>query len=314
MATLASSPPTLDQMAAQRWLQRAPAASPWLHEEVGQRMAQRLDWIKLKPSHWLDWAPVRGGLQAHRAVAQALAASQSLIWEPVERHRTEALRALRPPWWSLARRWRGRDQMLEQQPPVGAAQMLWSNMLLHQHPEPRQLIAQWHNALQPDGYLMFSCLGPDTLHELTALYQRLGWGPCAAQFTDMHDWGDMLVEAGFAEPIMDMERIRLTYSHGAAMRGDLRVLGRNTHASRDRDVHGKYWLAQWDAAVQQLAAPSDGGRLALTFEIIYGHAVKPHPRMKVSEFSAVSLQEMRAMLKKGGPNKSAAAGQGPRVE
>ena len=60
-------------------------------------------------------------------------------------------------------------------------------------PSPQALIAQWHRALAVDGFLMFSCLGPDTLRELRALYRALGWPPPAHDFTDMHDWGDMLV-------------------------------------------------------------------------------------------------------------------------
>jgi malonyl-CoA O-methyltransferase len=62
---------------------------------------------------------------------------------------------------------------------------------------------RWHQALQVDGFLMFSCLGPDTLMEMRALYQALGWPQPTHAFTDMHDWGDMLLAAGFAEPVMD---------------------------------------------------------------------------------------------------------------
>ena len=76
---------------------------------------------------------------------------------------------------------------------------------------------------------MFSCLGPDTLRELRGLYRALGWPPPAHDFTDMHDWGDMLVHAGFAEPVMDMERITLTWETPQRLLEELRELGANLH-------------------------------------------------------------------------------------
>ena len=63
-------PPTIDPVAAARWQAQAPAASPWLHEEVARRMQDRLQWMAKPPQSWLDWEPVRGGLQAHALVAQ----------------------------------------------------------------------------------------------------------------------------------------------------------------------------------------------------------------------------------------------------
>ena len=86
-------------------------------------------------------------------------------------------------------------------------------------------MAQWHRALAVDGYLMFSCLGPDTAKELRAVYADMGWPPAGHAFTDMHDWGDMLVQAGFAEPVMDMERITLTFATPQRLLEELRELG-----------------------------------------------------------------------------------------
>jgi malonyl-CoA O-methyltransferase len=65
-------PPTIDATAAARWRRLAPAdGSPWLHEEIGRRMEDRLQWIKAQPRTWADWAPLRGGLEAHELVAAA---------------------------------------------------------------------------------------------------------------------------------------------------------------------------------------------------------------------------------------------------
>jgi malonyl-CoA O-methyltransferase len=142
---------------------------------------------------------------------------------------------------------------------------------------------------------MFSCLGPDTLRELRALYAALGWPPPAHEFTDMHDWGDMLVASGFAEPVMDMERITLSFATPDRLLAELRGLGANLHPARFPALRGRAWRARLEQALAEQLRGADG-QLALTFEIIYGHALKPLPRARMSEQSAVSLQDMRAML------------------
>jgi malonyl-CoA O-methyltransferase len=161
--------------------------------------------------------------------------------------------------------------------------------------QPQALIAQWHRALAPEGFLMFSCLGPDTLRELRALYATLGWPAPAHDFTDMHDWGDMLVHGGFAEPVMDMERITLTWETPERLLAELGELGANLHRARFPALRGRRWQERLLGELTQGLRQPDG-RLALTFEIIYGHAVKPQPVMRVSERSAVSLEDMRALL------------------
>ncbi|MEZ5701382.1 MAG: hypothetical protein R3E42_04580 [Burkholderiaceae bacterium] len=105
-------------------------------------------------------------------------------------------------------------------------------MALHREPVPGALMQQWFNLLRPNGFLMSGCLGPDSLKELRQVYRRMGWPDPAHAFTDMHDWGDMLVANGFAEPVMDMERITLTFSDASAYLGELRELGRNLSARR----------------------------------------------------------------------------------
>jgi len=174
-------------------------------------------------------------------------------------------------------------------------QMLWANMALHMAADPQALIAQWHRALAVDGFLMFSCLGPDTLRELRGLYRALGWPPPGHEFTDMHDWGDMLVHAGFAEPVMDMERITLTWETPARLLAELRELGANLHPARFAGLRGRGWRARLERELDAALRTADG-RLALTFEIVYGHALKPAPRLRVSDQSAISLQDMRALL------------------
>jgi malonyl-CoA O-methyltransferase len=294
-------PPTIDAAAAARWSRLAPeAASPWLHEEIGRRMEDRLQWIKAKPRHWADWSPLRGGLEAHALVARRYRDAASYVIEPEAALIGATSKALAVPWWS-ARRWQGAQPSFDA-PPEDGVDLLWANMALHMAADPEGLIGQWHRRVATDGFLMFSCFGPDTLMELRALYRRLGWTPASHEFTDMHDWGDMLVHAGFAEPVMDMERIVLTWADADAALAELRTLGRNLHPGRFPALRGKSWRNALSEALPELAAAEEGGgRIGLTFEVIYGHAFKPAPRVALSAESAVSLREMRSMLQRGRP-------------
>jgi malonyl-CoA O-methyltransferase len=77
---------------------------------------------------------------------------------------------------------------------------------------------------------------------------------------------------------------------------EFRALGRNLHRDRSVGMRGKQWLAQLKSALLLLAKPQQDGRLSLTVEVIYGHALKPLPRLKVQQQSSVSLQDMRTLL------------------
>ena len=287
-------PPTIDPAAAGHWHRKAPARSPWLHEEVGRRMEGRLEWIKLQPAAWMDWEPVRGGIEAHTLVQARYPKATCWVYEGTPQRGEVARKQVNAPWW---RRLNTPPQH-HGPAPDGAVQMVWANMALHMDAQPQALIARWHRALAVDGFLMFSCLGPDTVRELRQLYRRLGWPPPSHDFTDMHDWGDMLVHAGFAEPVMDMERITLTWKSAEALLDELRGLGANLHPARFSALRGRRWRKDLGQALRDTLAGPDG-RLALTFEIIYGHALKPQPRLRVSAESAVSLRDMQGMLRGG---------------
>lgn len=280
-------PPTIDPVAVRR-LQQLPAEpSPWLHEEVARRMEARLEWIKLKPMQWAHWAPVRGGLQAHGLLAKRYPESECYVVEDDAEKEKYASKSIAKSWWQPTR-WTGPSTRFET-PAEGAVQLVWANMALHMAADPQALIAQWHRALGLDGFVMFSCLGPDTLVELRRLYQTMGWPEPAHEFTDMHDWGDMLVGAGFAEPVMDMERITLTFESSVRLLQELRGLGRNLHAQRFAGLRGRGWQSKLHQGLSE--AP-----LQLTFEIIYGHAFKPAPRLTMRPETVLSLAQMRETL------------------
>jgi malonyl-CoA O-methyltransferase len=291
-------PPTIAPSAAARWQHLLHPPSAWLHEEVARRMEERLAWIKLQPTAWAHWEPVRGGLQAHTLVARRYPNSACFVVSALVNQAQVAINSIAKPWWNPTR-WTGPATRFES-PPDGGVQMLWANMALHMAPDPQALIAAWHRALAVDGFLMFSCFGPDTLRELRGLYQQLGWPAPSHEFTDMHDWGDMLVGAGFAEPVMDMERITLSFETPQRLLAELRQLGRNLHPGRFAGLRGRQWQQQLHQQMGlHLADPQEGGRLTLTFEVIYGHALKPAPRLKMQPETTMSLDDMRAALRQG---------------
>jgi malonyl-CoA O-methyltransferase len=252
-------------------------------------MHERLQWILKKPATWLHWDPLRGGLQAHDLVAQHYPDAACFVPETHMGRAQAAIKKEATPWWSLAR-WRSHDTAWKA--PVAPVAMLWANMALHMDPDPQALITHWHGLLEVNGFLMFSCLGPDTLKELRALYRERGWPDPSHEFTDMHDWGDMLVAAGFAEPVMDMERINLTFETPQRLLQELRGLGRNLHVDRFPGLRGRGWHATLLEALASLP-------LRLTFEVIYGHAYKPAQRLRVEAHSEISLTDMRAALRSG---------------
>ena len=238
---------------------------------------------------------------AHALVAQRYPDAQAWVVEPEPGLQPATAQALASPWWS-AKRWRGGRTHLFEPLPEGGVDPLWANMALHMAADPEALIGLWHRQVAVDGFLMFSCLGPDTVRELRALHARLGGQPAGHEFTDMHDWGDMLVHAGFAEPVMDMERIVLTWGSPEAALAELRTLGRNLHPGRFPALRGRWWRGALMEALGDLAAPGEhDGRIALTFEVIYGHAFRPAARVSVANESTVSLRDMKAMLGRGRP-------------
>ena len=284
----------MDPLAVARWAHHRQRPSAWLHDEVGTRMASRLGWLRQPPLVWLDWEPIQGGLIAHGAVTASLPDAKVFIAAALSDQALLAIKKNNPASGGIWQRWRGKAP----QPVQGSTRvdMVWANMALHAQHQPLALLRRWHSHLNTDGFLMFSCLGPQSLQELVAVYQRMGWAPPCHGFTDMHDWGDMLVQEGFAAPVMDAETITLTYASLDALVRDLRALGRNLHAMRDPRTHGRHWLARWRQAMEEHWPRTPQGDFVLTAEVIYGHAFKPRPRVRLSGTSTVSLGDMRSML------------------
>jgi malonyl-CoA O-methyltransferase len=165
--------------------------------------------------------------------------------------------------------------------------LVWSNLMLPALDDPLPALREIHRTLEVDGLLMFSTFGPDTLRELrAALPDRRG--ERVHRFIDMHDIGDALVQAGFTDPVMDMEIVTLTYPDLDTLLQDLRHSGAaNAATTRPRSLSGRQEWAEARAAYERLRRD---GRLPATFEIIQGHAWKAAPKTTEDGRSIVRFQ------------------------
>jgi malonyl-CoA O-methyltransferase len=252
-------------------------------------MGERLALVRARPQRVLDWSAWLGaGADALRA---AYPGATLHVHEPHAALADRAARTARSGWWPAWRR-RTAQRAADDPAPVG---LVWSNMALHGVADPPALFAQWEAALAAEGFVLFSCLGPGTLPELRALYAARGWGTPTQAFVDMHDLGDMLVHAGFADPVMDQELLTLTWDGADALLAELRGLGGNAAPDRFAGLRTPRWRAQLREALAATAGAD--GRIALRFEVVYGHAFKAPPRLRAGAPTTVSLEDMRALAK-----------------
>jgi malonyl-CoA O-methyltransferase len=258
--------PELDRRTARRRFERAAPTygdASRLEAEIGARMLERLDYLKIAPRRILDAGsgPSReaGKLRSRYPRSELVAVDFSMGMLSSE---TERL---------IDRLLRKKSKHLlcgdVTRLPLASStiDLVWSNMALHWVSEPLEAFKEFSRVLAPEGLLMFSSLGPDTLKELRAA----AGARRVHEFIDMHDLGDMLVAAGFSAPVMDMEVLTFTYKQADVLLADLRAGGQtNARVDRARGLGGKSFF---EKLVKNL------GRQA-TFEVLYGHAWKSAPR------------------------------------
>ena len=259
-------------------------------------MAQRLPVVRLKPQRVIDWGAHLGA--SYEPLLLAYPQARLLAVEPDETRRAASAAMRRRPWWPPSR-WgvAAPEAVLESALSPGQGQLLWANMALHGAIDPQAVMMQWHRALEVGGFLMFSTLGPGTLQGLRDVYAQQGWPVPHAPFVDMHDLGDMLLEAGFAGPVMDQEQVILTWPSAEALLAELRELGGNVDPRRMPGLRTPRWRRH---LCELLSAGADaGGRVQQVFEVVYGHALRPAPRHRLAQQTSVPLEELRAMARAG---------------
>jgi len=226
-----------------------------LESEVGARLLERLDYVKIAPRRILDAGS--GPARQSRALAQRYGGAQVLALD-------FALPML--PRRGPITRWLGRGASavcadFHRLPLAsGSVDLVWSNLALNWTNDPLEVFREFERVLAPEGLVLFSTLGPDTLKELRAA----AGATRVHEFIDMHDLGDMLIAAGFSAPVMDMEQLVIDYGAGARLLDDLRSSGQtNARLDRGRGLVGRQFLRAFRDAPQRS-----------TFEVVYGHGWK----------------------------------------
>ncbi|MFM7227084.1 MAG: methyltransferase domain-containing protein, partial [Betaproteobacteria bacterium] len=250
-------------------------ASQFLRREISARMLERLPLIKIQPQQILDAGCGEGrdlfALQQHYPAAALLGIDAAAPMLQAARSANAATRSalkvflsnlIGKPRLESAAALLGCADFAQLPVASNRIDLLWSNLALHWHPQPHLVLAEWARVLRTDGLLMFSCFGPDTFAELRELFQAQGMPSRVLPFVDLHDYGDMLQAAGMADPVMDMEKITLTYADPAALLADVRAFGGNPLRARARGLQGQHG---WRGVLASLDQRRDNdGRISLT--------------------------------------------------
>ena len=243
-----------------------------LQHEVGSNITERLDLIKIDPDIILDVGAGTGYC------------SSALNKRYRKAHIT--LLDIAPAMLSHARQkqsWINRTFHRNQSYVCGDAEclpladnsvdLLFSNLALQWCSDLLQTFSEFKRVLKPNGLLMFSTFGPDTLKELRASWQAVDNNTHVHEFPDMHDVGDALLQAGLSDPVMDVEHYTLTYPDAWQLMRELKTLGAHNAAS-DRP-HSLMGRARINAMVDHYEQFRKDGVLPASYEVVFGHAWAP---------------------------------------
>lgn len=239
-----------------------------LQREIGQRLVERLDYVRLAPARILDLGCGTGAIsqQLCRRYPQAEVVGVDLAVAMVA---TAQARLLANPSFQ------GVCADVQQLPVQDdCAELLISNLMLQWCNDLVSVFQECARVIRPQGLLTFTTFGPDTLYELRQSWKQVDGYTHASQFVDMHDVGDALLAAGFHDPVMDRELITVTYPTVKGLLQDLKAIGANNATlGRHRGLMGKQRLQAFYQAYE--AYRLDGDLYPATYEVIYGHAWAP---------------------------------------
>ncbi len=262
-----------------------------LQREVGNRLLERLDLMRIKPTVIVDVGCGTGVATAALLKKYTKARLYGLDLAPA----MVAITRSRTPWF---RKLYGICGDAESLPLADAScDMVFSNMTLQWCGDIQRVFREWRRVLKPGGVLMFSTLGPDTLTELRQSWQAADAYHHVNGFIDMHDIGDALIRTQLAEPVMDAERFTLTYPDVFALMRDLKVLGaHNVAAGRARSLTGKGRLRAMQAAYETFRCD---GLLPASYEVVYGHAWAPSEPLSQSRDPGVAVFPVSQLRRRG---------------
>jgi len=257
-----------------------------LQREVGKRLLERLDYIRLQPNTITDIGAGTGHLSKHLAQRYKQASVIALDLAP------NMLRSARRHAGTLARLLRRQSFVCADAERLPLADrstdMIFSNLTLQWCGDLDRVFAEFRRVLRPGGMALFSTFGPDTLKELRDSWSAADGAVHVSAFIDMHDIGDALLRSGFADPVMDAERFTLTYPDVYMLMRELKLLGaHNAARGRNHSLTGKGRLRAMTAAYE---CYRDNGTLPATYEVVYALAWAPEvSNMNVQENGVVKI-------------------------
>ncbi|HID44299.1 MAG TPA: malonyl-ACP O-methyltransferase BioC [Chromatiaceae bacterium] len=246
-----------------------------LQREVSKRMLERLDLVTLEPKTVLDLGCGTGEQTQQLLQRYPKAGIHALDFALPMLHRARK-----------KGRWLRRPRCvcgdMEHLPLTNdSVDLICSNLAFQWASDPVLLYRECLRVLRPNGLLMFTTFGPDTLQELRAAWASVDDHAHVSPFMDMHDLGDILVNSGYAAPVMDVERIVLTYGKVDDLMRDLKSIGaHNATSGRQRGLTGK---ARMQAMREAYECFRCDGVLPATYEVVYGHAWAPQKASRASE-------------------------------
>ncbi|MFK8053974.1 MAG: methyltransferase domain-containing protein [Woeseiaceae bacterium] len=273
----------IDENALTQRIRSSAGMTSFIAGRTGEELLSRLDLLTLDPKIIVDLGAADGALG--NALIERYPSSEVRCVEPVP-GRLEKLP--KPRFWQRRRVSAISDQPLTQlNLEDQSADLILANLSMTRYATPDALIKEAARCLHPEGVFSFATLGPDTFAEL-----REAWAfddtPAehVASFADMHDVGDALGRAGLREPVLDVEKLTITYHQLEKLWQDLNAAGaRNVLANRRRTLTSK---TRWQTFCQRLMPTT--GPLNITVELVFGHAFGAHAnRQKSSSVSEVRI-------------------------
>lgn len=273
----------------------------FLQREIGERLFERLQYIKLVPERVLDIGSGTGYAtqKLRERYRDATLIALDLAPDMLQVARSKAAST------SLVKRLFGKQHDREylcadaEALPLASESidLALSNLAL-QWCDPEKVAKEASRVLKPQGLFMFTTFGPDTLKELRAAFKAIDDAPHVNTFPDMHDIGDILVHAGFADPVMDQEIVTLTYTDLKPLLRELKGIGaHNVLPGRATGLMGKQ---RWQRMVDSYESFRKDGRLPATYEVVYGHAWKPEfgKRKTIDGQQQIDLAEFKRMVQR----------------
>ena len=245
------------------------AATP-VHQEIGRRLREHLDPVRIEPARILDIGAGTG--VCARTLARRYPRALVVAADPA-RGMLARVRTRR--WWWSARPRAVRADAVRLGFADGTFDLVYSNLALHWCVDPAAAFAELARVSAPGALLTVSMLGPDTLRELREAWSRVDDRLHVHLLPDMHDVGDQLQRAGFTGIVMECEQLRVEYPDLASIHRDLKHQG-TTNAARERprSLSGR---AKGSALAGALATAAGPGPIGLTYEVVYAHAWRARP-------------------------------------